>query len=114
MAEVRADIAARMTEGLRALIAEAETAMKRRTAALALRKTDMTQRHREERRRLDKGQAARWEAETTARAARLPRGIKGIFSRLSGEYKRIRHRNEAETYQAMIRDRAQRQDLIDQ
>jgi len=114
VADVRADIAARMTDGLRALIAEAETAMKRRTAALALRKTDMTQRHREERRRLDEGRAVRWEAETNARAARLPRGIKGIWSRLSGEYKRVRRQNEAETYQAMVRDRAQRQDLIDQ
>jgi len=111
--EARADIAARMTKGLRALISEAETTMKRHTATMALRKTEMVQRHRQERRRLSEEQADRWIAETNARAARLPRGIKGIWSRLSGDYRRIRRLNETETEQGLLRDRAERQGLLD-
>ncbi|WP_299436928.1 relaxase/mobilization nuclease domain-containing protein [uncultured Rhodospira sp.] len=114
IADVRARIAEQMATSLRTFIADAEKAMTKRSAELAFRKAEMVQRHRQERRRLDEGQAERWQRETAARAARLPRGFKGIWHRVTSEYARVRRLNEAETYRAMQRDRDQRQDLIDQ
>jgi len=54
----------------------------------------------------------RWQAETKERAQRLPRGISGIWHRLTGQYARIKAQNEQETLKAWQRDRAKKDALI--
>ena len=52
-------------------------------------------------------------AETKARSGKLPKGMKAVWSRLSGNYQELISNIEAEAKQCQRRDRAERQALID-
>ena len=52
-------------------------------------------------------------AETRARSGKLPKGLKAVWSRLSGNYQELLSNIEAEAKQCQIRDRAEWQALID-
>ncbi|MEP1932174.1 MAG: relaxase/mobilization nuclease domain-containing protein [Nisaea sp.] len=67
----------------------------------------------QERVAMDKGQSARWKRESELRASRFGTGIKGLWQRLSGQRQKVIERNEQEAYEALQRDRAQRQRLIE-
>lgn len=110
--QTKARIAARMTGAVERYIREAQAAFATNAAALSQRKDDLTRRHRGERERLDERQQARWIDETNARAARLARGFRGIWDRLTGKHARIRAQNENEAWQCFIRDRTQKDELI--
>jgi hypothetical protein len=73
----------------------------------------MAQAQKAERTKLKTGQEHRWSEETRARAERFDKGIKGLWSRLSGKYAEVQRQNEREAYVALARDRAQRQAVID-
>ena len=66
-----------------------------------------------ERSQLKQKQQARWAIEARARADRFDKGIKGVWSALTGKHAEVRRKNEREAYAALARDRAQRQALID-
>jgi hypothetical protein len=67
---------------------------------------------RKERETLIQRQQTRWTQETRARAARLPRGLKGIWHKATGEYQKLRLQNEAETKTALERDRKELHALV--
>ena len=69
-------------------------------------------RHVEERRALAETHEKRWQAETLARAARLPKGMAGIWHRLTGRYAKVKALNERETLEALRRDRDEKDALI--
>lgn len=110
--EARAAMAARMSERINGFIRQAELEAGQGRKALEFRRSDMAERHRDERQTLKDAQEKRWITETNARAARLPRGFSGIWKRLTGGYAKIRERNERETWDALLRDRAERDSLI--
>lgn len=68
--------------------------------------------HAAERAKIDAGQKTRHEQETIARAARLRRGMAGIWDRLTGTYAKQKKQNELETLWALRRDRDQRHALL--
>ena len=72
----------------------------------------MAEQHRSERRKLDEGQEKRWAIETQARAARMSRGFRGLWDRVTGRHAETKRQNEREAWQAWQRDQAQREDLI--
>lgn len=72
----------------------------------------MTDQHRAERDRLDRMQRERRDAEQKARAARLRRGLGGIWDRLTRRHSRVQKQNEAEAFFGMQRDRVQRDELV--
>lgn len=113
VSETKAMIASRMNDQIKAYIKETETSFQKNTAQLAFRKADMVQRHREERSRMQEGQKKRLAQETKERSARMSRGFRGIWDRLTGKYAGIRNRNELEAYKGLKRDQAQRQDMIE-
>ncbi len=113
VSETRAMIASRMNDQIKIYIKETETAFQKHNAQLAFRKADMVQRHREERTRMKEGQGKRWAQETKERSARMSRGFRGIWDRLTGKYAGIRKQNELEAYKSLKRDQAQQQDLIE-
>lgn len=77
------------------------------------RRQQMVTAQREERQKLDTGQKQRWEAEARERAVRLhTSGLKGLWQRFTGKQAQITKQNEWEAYQALQRDRAQKDDLI--
>lgn len=69
---------------------------------------------RKERSELKRIHENRWEIEAKARTARLPKGIKAIWSFMTGKYQEIKRRNEAETQTCKQRDRQEVQALIEQ
>ncbi len=109
---VKAEIAARMTGKIREFIEQAERDAKRRSAYIDFRKAEVVGRHQEERRQLTEIQEKRWQAETLARAARLPKGMSGIWHRLTGRYAKIKAQNEAEAMDSLRRDRAEKDNMI--
>lgn len=114
LSEAKATIAGRMTSTVKRYIKEAETAFKKQSATLAFKKAQVTQRHQDERKRLDEAQQARWTEETNQRAARISRGFRGVWDRLTGKYARIRKQNEFEAFWAYRRDQDQRQAVVNQ
>jgi len=42
----------------------------------------------------------------------LPRGFSGIWHRITGKYSKIREQNERAAWAALLRDRAERDDLV--
>lgn len=110
--EARAYIAARMSERLKSFIRQAELEAGQGRKALEFERSELAGRHRHERQALKEAQEKRWIAETNARAARLPRGVSGIWKRLTGGYSKIKERNEREAWSALLRDRAERDEMI--
>ncbi|WP_299966020.1 relaxase/mobilization nuclease domain-containing protein [uncultured Roseobacter sp.] len=111
VAEVRTQIANAITPKLEAFIQDAERDAARRLEMVEKRRAEMVTQHRTERETLKARQDARWDAESKERAARLPRGLSGIWHRLTGDFKKIKALNERETLLAWQRDREERDAL---
>lgn len=109
LADVRQKLQGRL-EGFRsAEMARAE----RQTRDLTLRRTAMVQRHRSDRDALRQKQETRQTMEANARAARLPRGLRGLWFRVTGKYRTLVEKNETALADCMARDRAERQQVIE-
>ena len=111
--DAKATLAARMTPALRRHVETSRERFRDESAKLGQQKAAMTQRHREARGQQAERQRREWQDETKARAARLPRGIKGLWHRLTGQYQDVRRRNEAEAAASTTRQAEERQALID-
>lgn len=109
---IKAEIARRMSPKLAEHIKDAERDAKQRLAKLAFAKTELVARHQRERETLWKIIDKRWMAETRERVERLPSGLSGIWSRLTGRYAKVRAQNEKETVQCWQRDRKEKDALI--
>ncbi|WP_084794178.1 relaxase/mobilization nuclease domain-containing protein [Pseudoponticoccus marisrubri] len=110
--ERREEIAKRMSAQLQKYAVEINKAYHRKHPSIEFKRTQLVERHRDERKALDDRQRARWEQETAVRAARLPRGMGGLWSRITGKYSRIRTQNELDAWQCYCRDQAERDGLV--
>jgi relaxase-like protein len=111
--EVKAKIAERMTEKLKTYAQEVQAQLKQQVQPFIQKKRSLQHQHQNERERLQHKQEERWQQESIARSQRLPKGIKGIWFRITGKYQKIRGQNEAETEKYRIRDKDQKQNLIE-
>ncbi len=112
--ETRAKIAERLTPKLRAWAKEAEARAEKENLAAKFQRDQMVQRHRHARAKLQAAQNERWLSEEKARAARLPKGIRGLWGWITGRNRSIRQENEAEMARAKARDQAERSKVITQ
>lgn len=110
--ETKALIASRMSEQMKGYVAEVQANYRRLTPSVVFRREQMVQRQRGDRESLAREQAARRDEEMRARAARLPKGLGGLWSRITGKYTRIRRQNEYEALKAEARDRTEKDALI--
>ncbi len=110
--ETQEHIAKTVAPTLVRLIGEAQAEQVTALEPLVRDRQAMTLAHAEERYRMDVGQKARWQVETQHRAARMSKGLGGLWDRLSGRYAKLKDQNEREAWQALQRDRQQRQDMI--
>jgi hypothetical protein len=110
--EIKGEIAGGMTRRLEAFIKDVERQARQREAVIAFRKAEMVARHQDSRQRMTAAHEKRWQAETQQRAQRLPKGFSGIWHRLTGQYSKIKARNEMEALEAYRRDRAEKDALI--
>lgn len=86
----------------------------RKTDYAPLKRTIQTMKtqHRNQRDTLEQQQQERWQQEEQQRIVRLPRGLSGIWHRFTGKYRAIKHHNQQEVQDNDIRDRDERQALI--
>jgi len=76
------------------------------------RRERLVKRQQRERKALSDKQTQRQAVEIKTRQARFRSGLKGFWDRLSGQHKRIQKRNELEAYEALMRERQQKDRLI--
>ncbi len=110
--EVTTLISQRMTEKLKAYVQDVETKLQSRVKPYVQKTRTMREQHQAERNRLQQKQEARWQEEAIIRSQRLPKGFKGIWFRITGKYKAVRQQNEQETERCRIRDRDERQAMV--
>ena len=110
--DVKAEIARSLTPKLEAFVQDVENEARQGNAMIEFRRSEMVARHKDERSRLWADHEKRWLAETNKRASRLPRGLSGLWRRLTGEYAKIKAQNERETLQCWQRDRSEKDALI--
>ena len=106
-------ISERMTPAIRRHIADSRGQFRDRACKLDAYKTEMRQLHRDARSKLTERQGREWESETRERAARLPKGLRGLWHRLTGQYQKVRRANEREAQDARDRQAKERQALIE-
>ena len=111
--EVKEQIATRMTDKLQTYAQDIQTQLRQQIQPYIQKKKSLQHQHQNERSRLQQKQEERWQQESIARSQRLPRGFKGIWFRITGKYQKIRTQNEAETEKCRLRDRDQKQNLIE-
>lgn len=107
----KAEIAKAISHKVHLFAEEAERHAKQRLAMVDFRRAEMVSRHQDERARLAEAHEKRWLAESRLRAQQLPRGLSGIWHRLTGQYAKIKAHNEMETLLAWQRDRAEKDSL---
>lgn len=113
VADTQKLIGERMTPAMRRHVAESKERFRERSDVLFQYKLEMTQLHREARGNLDVRLEADWQNETRARQARLPKGMRGIWHRITGKYQEVRTANEAEAQATRERHARERQQLIE-
>jgi len=110
--ETKANIDRRLVERMQTLTAEIRKHSYTSMEPLLEQKTRMKARHQTERDNLADTQKQRWQQESEDRQARLNKGIRGLWDRLTGQHGQVMDQNEREAWQALLRDRQQRDDLI--
>ncbi|MEI4235087.1 relaxase/mobilization nuclease domain-containing protein [Roseovarius sp. D22-M7] len=110
--EAKAYIGERLTPKLKAWAKEEQAKAEKANLAAQFHREQMVQRQRRAREQLKSQQEQRWLAEERKRAARTPRGIRGLWGWVTGKNSKIRKENEAEIARARQRDRAEKQETI--
>lgn len=111
--DTQAAIGARMTQAMRRHIEDSRSRFLKRSAALGQQKAEMTREHRKARGALDQRLVAEWRSETKTRQERVPKGLRGLWHRITGKYQEVRAQNEAEALRSRDRQARERQALIE-
>ncbi len=109
---VRQDVANRMTGAIKRHIDDARAKFRERSEALGTAKRNMVTEHRADRTSLRDRQREQWDDATRQRASRMPRGVKALWWRLTGQYKQVRSQNEREAAQQRAAQREERERLV--
>lgn len=109
----KASVGARMTPAIRRHVEESRARFQKQSAALGHRRMEMTHRHRAARAQLKAVQETEWQQETRARAERLPKGLRGLWHRITGRYQQVRSENEREAHRTQQRHAGERESLIE-
>lgn len=110
---VRQSLAARILDKVAAFAIETRQQFEVARLALRERRRALVSWQRDERQFLTELHAARWVQETRERLARFRSGLKGLWDRITGRHGAIRRQNELECERATMRDRAERQALVE-
>ena len=111
--EAQKTVAARMTPVVRKHVEESRMHFQKDAAKLAHAKALMSHDHRSGRSVLDTRHKDEWHAETLLRQARVPTGLRGWWSRLTGKYQEVKKQNEAEAKETKDRHEQERHSLVE-
>ncbi|MQY43172.1 relaxase/mobilization nuclease domain-containing protein [Epibacterium sp. SM1969] len=110
--ETQKALRARMTDQVKSYIHQVKTRHAEEMHPFLKARAAMVEAQRAERLHVKKQQKQRWIKETKERSARLNKGLRGLFDRLTGKSANIRYQNEREAMACAKRDQQQRDDLI--
>ncbi len=110
--DTKAQIATRMTDKLKGYLHDVKSSAKRLPPSVEFKRQEMIQRHREDRKVAHQRIEERQRLERVQRAARLPKGMKGIWSRITGKFALIKEQNEMDALKSWQRDRAAKDALV--
>ncbi len=111
--QAKAMIATRMTETLHGYVEEAEAARREQRKAFAAQRGHLVDRQRKARTDLTAAIEKRWTQETTMRASRLNKGVRGLWDRVTGRHGKQVRQNEHDALAALQRDRREKDALIE-
>ncbi len=111
--ETKKCLAEKFTDKLQGFVDETNAVHEKARQALNTKREALTNRHRQKRSEMGQSQAKQHIEETRARSARLPTGLKALWFRVTGKYRKIKAQNEQEAANCKIRDQSERQVLID-
>lgn len=112
--ETKSLISAQLTPKIMEWAKEAEAQAKKMRLSITFQSEQAIQQQRGERENLRGRQEKRWIMEEKARAARMPKGIRGLWGWITGKNHKLRQINESEIKKARTRDRAETQVLVRQ
>ncbi|AMN53220.1 relaxase [Labrenzia sp. CP4] len=105
-------IANKLTNHIQTYIGQVDAKHDQDMAPLAEERQRMKQAHRAERLSLKSKQRQREREETRARNARMTKGLRGLWDRVSGNRLKVQRQNEKEAWDAAMRDQWQRDELV--
>jgi hypothetical protein len=105
-------IADKLTDHIQTYIGQVDAKHDQDMAPLAEERQRMKQAHRAERLSLNAKQRQREREETRARNARMTKGLRGLWDRVSGNRLKVQRQNEKEAWDAAMRDQRQRDELV--
>ena len=112
VAERQRWLAERMEGKLAAWARDEAARHEKQALALKFQREQMVQRQRAQRHELDRMQAQRQEDEQRQRAARVPKGVRGLWGWVTGQNRKIKIQNELDAQRAKERDRAERESTV--
>jgi len=110
--ETKNTISGRLTKQFKGYSDELTLKHKQEMKPLIHARQTMIQRHRETRENQKLAHEKRWQSEEMERSARLRKGFKGIWDRLTGSHQKARVKNEKETQKCQLRDQNEKESLI--
>lgn len=110
--QTKGQIASRMTDKLKTYLNDVDAGYRRASPAVEMKRQEQIARHQKQRDEATKRIQLRELREMAERAARLPKGFSGIWSRLTGKLSKIKQDNEFEALRAWQRDRAEKDALV--
>lgn len=111
--DAKASAAKLLTPAMQRHVKESRAAFDARTKVLAAYRAEMVRHHRAARENLSARQDEVRRQETIARAARLPKGLRGLWHRITGRYQQVRRENEHAADETRQRQAQERQSLIE-
>lgn len=109
--EAKKQLGAGLGKEARAKIDQSRERFAKRQTTLKAYGREMTHLHRDERTKLAGAHATQWIKATQERQARLPRGLRGLWSWITGESARIKANNEAEAKAQQARQTRERDEM---
>lgn len=111
--QAKQSISQRLAPAMQRHIRDARARFKSDRAKLDFARADLVQRQRQERTYLSAQHKLQFETETIERAARLPKGLRGLWHRITGKYQQVRSQNEAEATASSTRRMSENQTLVE-
>ncbi|MCF6354794.1 MAG: hypothetical protein L3J26_06780 [Candidatus Polarisedimenticolaceae bacterium] len=110
--ETKANIDQKLVGRIRSIMDEQKKKYDRRIAPILAQKKAMNEHHIKARKALEMQQDKRQRQEVLMRQSRFHKGLRGLWDRITGSHEQIKKQNEAEVYQAILRDRKEKDALI--
>jgi hypothetical protein len=111
--DTKKQIAEKMRPAICRHIDDSRARFQKQAGKLDQSKRDMTLRQREARRELKERQKERWQEEQRQRTARIPKGMRGLWHRITGQYQKTREQNEQEAKESRERMAQERQAMVE-